>query len=81
MRFRRWCSSAGGGAVLNLSQECVQLVGAEWLRPRLTLISLENLTLVSLKCAVGPSGKCEMTIPSDQQSRAVTPLTGRSFQL
>ena len=30
----------------------------------LTFISLANLTLVTLKCAVGPSGKCEITKPS-----------------
>lgn len=30
----------------------------------LTFISVVNLTLLSLKCAVGPSGKCEITRPS-----------------
>ena len=31
-----------------------------------TFISLANLTLVNLKCAVGPSGKCEITKPSTE---------------
>ena len=39
-----------------------------------TLISFESLTLVSLKCAVGPSGKWHTNRESTQQLRTCNPM-------